>query len=89
MFVIANFVTPFVAKITEYAEWLAKNLKNLEKLLISQLINGISRILQKLLKYFNGTAISTYSVLPTFIRGTSCYFSMIQNFFIVSSDSSL
>ena len=27
--------------------------------LTSQLINGISRILQKLLKYFNGTNIST------------------------------
>ena len=25
VFVIANFVTPFVAKITEYAEWLGKN----------------------------------------------------------------
>ena len=32
--------------------------------LISQLINGISRVLQKLLKYFNGTAISTSFVLP-------------------------
>ena len=31
---------------------------------ISQLINGISRILQKLLKYFNGTAILTSFVLP-------------------------
>ena len=27
--------------------------------LISQLNNGISRVLQKLLKYFNGTIIST------------------------------
>ena len=80
MFVIANFVTPFVAKITEYAEWLGENLKKLEKLLISQLISGISRVPQKLLKYFNWTTISTYSVLPTIIRGNSCYFSMIQNF---------
>ena len=32
--------------------------------LISQLINGISRVSQKLLKYFNGTAISTSFVLP-------------------------
>ena len=32
--------------------------------LISQLINDISRVLQKLLKYFNGTAISTSFVLP-------------------------
>ena len=30
--------------------------------LSSQLINGISRVLQKLLSYFNGTIISTPSV---------------------------
>ena len=29
-----------------------------------QLINGISRVLQKLLKYFNGTIISTSFSLP-------------------------
>ena len=33
--------------------------------LISQLINGTSRVLQILLKYFNGTAISTSFVLPS------------------------
>ena len=33
--------------------------------LISQLISGISRVLQKLVKYFNGTAISTFFVLPS------------------------
>ena len=32
--------------------------------LTSQLINDISRVLQKLLKYFNGTIISTSFVLP-------------------------
>ena len=32
--------------------------------LISQLIKGISRVPQKLLKYFNGTAILTSFVLP-------------------------
>ena len=32
--------------------------------LISQLIKGISRVLQKLLKYFNGTAILTSFVFP-------------------------
>ena len=32
--------------------------------LTSQLINSISRVLQKLLKYFNGTIISTSFVLP-------------------------
>ena len=30
----------------------------------SQLIKGILRVLQKLLKYFNGTIISTLSILP-------------------------
>ena len=30
--------------------------------LISQLIYGISRVLQKLLKYFNGSIISTFFV---------------------------
>ena len=33
--------------------------------IISQLINGISRVLQKLLKYFKGTTISTFFVLPS------------------------
>ena len=32
--------------------------------LISQLIKDISRVLQKLLKYFNGTTISTFFVPP-------------------------
>ena len=32
--------------------------------LISQLIKGISRVLQKLLKYFDGTIISTSFVPP-------------------------
>ena len=36
----------------------------LKKTLTSQLINGISRVLQKLLKYFNGTIILTSFVLP-------------------------
>ena len=33
--------------------------------LISQLTKNISRLLYKLLKYFTGTTISTYFVLPT------------------------
>ena len=33
--------------------------------LISQLINGISRVFQTLPKYFNGTFISTSFVLPS------------------------
>ena len=32
--------------------------------IISQLINSISRVLQKFLKYFNGAIISTSFVLP-------------------------
>ena len=31
----------------------------------SQLIKGISRVLQKLLKYFSGTIISTFSISPS------------------------
>ena len=33
--------------------------------LIQQLIKGISRFLQKLLRYCNGTALLTYFVLPS------------------------
>ena len=33
--------------------------------LTSQLINGISRVLQKLLKYLNGTIISTFFASPS------------------------
>ena len=33
--------------------------------LISQLIKGISRVLQKSLKYYNGTIISTYFLPPS------------------------
>ena len=33
--------------------------------LISQVIKVISRVLQKLLKYFDGTAILTFFVLPS------------------------
>ena len=32
--------------------------------LISQLIKGISKVFQKLLKYFNGTIVSMPSILP-------------------------
>ena len=33
--------------------------------LISQLIKDISRVIQKILKYFSSTAISTFFVLPS------------------------
>ena len=32
--------------------------------LVSQVIKGISKVFQKLIKYFNGTAILTSFVLP-------------------------
>ena len=35
----------------------------LKKRLISQFIKGISKVVQKILKYFNGTAISTSFLL--------------------------
>ena len=35
-----------------------------QNILTSVLINGILRVLQKLLKYFNGTIISTLSIIP-------------------------
>ena len=40
--------------------------KQIRKRLISQLYNSISRVLQKLLRYFNGTIRSTSS-MPSFI----------------------
>ena len=50
--------------------------------LISQLIRGIPRVLQKLLKYFNDTAILTSYVLPA-----AEYFSAI--FLLDLNDSDL
>ena len=52
--VIVNVVAWFAAALD--IKQLAEHVK---MRLISQLINGISRILQKLLKYFNGTIILT------------------------------
>ena len=43
---------------------IAQDDDHVKKRLISQLINDISRVLQKLLKYFNGTIISTSFVFP-------------------------
>ena len=54
---ISNFPTPVELVITQVDD-------HVKMRLISQLINGISRVLQKLLKYFNGTIISTSFVLP-------------------------
>ena len=57
MSVVSNSVIPTAEKITHF-------LDQVKSRLISQLINGISRVVQKLLKYFNGTAILTSFVLP-------------------------
>ena len=50
--------------------------------LISQLIKGISRVLQKLLKYFNGTA-----VLKSFVLPSSGVFPVIFNLDLSDSES--
>ena len=54
---ILNFVAPVAEVITQSSD-------QSKMRLISQLINSISRVLQKLLKYFNGSANSTSFVLP-------------------------
>ena len=56
--VIANLIAPVELVITQVDD-------QVKMRLTSQLINGISRVLQKLLKYFNGTIISTSFVLPS------------------------
>ena len=55
--VIANFPSPVELVITQ-------SLDHVKIRLTSQLINSTSSVLQKLLKYFNGTIISTSIVLP-------------------------
>ena len=54
--VIVNFVSPVAEEITQF-------LDHVKIRLTSQLINGISSVLPKLLRYFNGTIISTSFVL--------------------------
>ena len=55
---ISNFPAPVELVITQSLEYVKIRLT-------SQLINGISRVLQKLLKYFNGAIISTSFVFPS------------------------
>ena len=57
VYVIANFPSPAKLVITQ-------SLDHVKIRLTSQLINGISSVLQKLLKYFSGTIISTSFVFP-------------------------
>ena len=68
-----NFVSPVAEEITQVGDHV--------KRLTSQLINGISRVLQKLLKYFNGTIISTSFVLPA-----AGAFPVIFNLYLNDSD---
>ena len=58
MSVILNFVSPVAEEIIQVDE-------QVKIRLTSQLINGISRVLQKLLKYFNGKIISTSFIFPS------------------------
>ena len=71
---VTTGIYSFVSVIVNVASWLAIGLSILKHLLdqvrirlISQLINDISRVLQKLLKYFNGTLILTFFVPWSFI----------------------
>ena len=56
MSVILNFVSPVAEEITQVDD-------HVKIRLTSQLIKRISGVLQHLLKYFHGTAISTFFVL--------------------------
>ena len=56
--VIANILAPLELVITQVDD-------HVKMRLTSQLINGISRVLQKLPKFFNGKIISTFFILPS------------------------
>ena len=56
--VIANLPAPVELVITQVDD-------HVKMRLTSQLINGISRVLQKLLNYFNGKTISRSFILPS------------------------
>ena len=51
------FISPFAEKITQSSD-------QIKMIIISQLGNSISRFFQKIIKYFNGTAILTCFVFP-------------------------
>ena len=55
--IILNFVSPVAEKIRQSSD-------EVKMRLISQLVNGISKVPQKLPKDFNGTTISTSFVSP-------------------------
>ena len=59
-----SFVSVILNLVSAVAEEITQDGDHVKIRLTSQLINGISRVLQKLLKYFNGTIISASFVLP-------------------------
>ena len=60
-----NFVS-VIANLPSLVELITQALDHVKIRLTSQLINGISNVLQELLKYFSGTTISTSFVFPLF-----------------------
>ena len=57
---LSKVVALSASQITEFAD-------QVKRRFISQLISGISRVFQKLLEYFNGTAISTFAILTSLV----------------------
>ena len=55
---IANFVAPVAEEITQFSD-------QVKLILISQLINGVSKALQTFFNYFNSMSILTSFTLPT------------------------
>ena len=60
-----SFVSVIASSIFQTAEETTHFSDQVKSRIISQLINGISRVLEKLHNYFNGTTISTIFVLPS------------------------
>ena len=75
--IILNFVSPVAEEITQSSD-------QVEMRLISQFINGISGLLQKLVKYFNDTAILTSFVFPATV-----VFPVILILYLNDSDSAI
>ena len=61
---------------------ITQSLDHVVSRLISQLTNGISRVLQKVLKYFNGTIVSKFFILPS-----AGVFPVIFTFYLNDSES--
>ena len=77
MSVILNSVFSTTEKVTHFSDQVKLEI-------ISQLINGILRVLEKLLKYFNRTAIS-----KIFLLSASGAFPAILNLNLNDSDSAI